>query len=266
MARRDETGDLGGAPDDVPARSLMRSSEPARRPLKTAEVVALEIVRDIDDQGLSPGDRLPLESEMLTQYRVSRSSLREGLRLLETQGLIAIRPGPGSGTVVGKAQPINLGRTMTLYFHMSDVTYDELLNAWIMTEPMLAELAANNPDKALRRNSLAPFLDDHNCADARRDIPSGLSFHDVVAKLADNRALDMIFRSIGFIVSDHMLLMKDRTALEDFIIDDHAHVARAIIDGKASLARQLMTEHVRHVVEDFRAYWPRKVGERVRWR
>src|SRR6185369_12916329 len=108
----------------------------ARRVLKTAEVVALEIVRSIVEQGLAPGDRLPLETEMLAHYRVSRSSLREALRLLETQGLIAIRPGPGSGTVVGKAAPHNLGRTMTLFFHMSHVTYNDLLDAWTSTEPL----------------------------------------------------------------------------------------------------------------------------------
>ena len=116
-----------------------------RRSSKTSEIVALEIVRDIVAQGLKPGDRLPLEAEMLSQYRVSRSSLREALRLLEVQGLIAIRPGPGSGTVVGRVLPGNLARTLTLYLHMSGATYDQLLDAWTAAEPLLARLAAENP-------------------------------------------------------------------------------------------------------------------------
>src|SRR5439155_1065717 len=119
-------------------RAPAKQPKASRRVLKTAEIVALEIVRSIVEQELAPGDRLPLETEMLAHYRVSRSSLREALRLLETQGLIAIRPGPGSGTVVGKAAPHNLGRTMTLFFHMSDVTYNDLLDAWTSTEPLLA--------------------------------------------------------------------------------------------------------------------------------
>src|SRR5262245_26288531 len=86
------------APPEFPPASVDFN----RRPLKTSEIVALEIVRDIVAQGLAAGDRLPLEAQMLVQYRVSRSSLREALRLLETQGLIAIRPGPGAGTVVGR--------------------------------------------------------------------------------------------------------------------------------------------------------------------
>src|ERR1700719_833296 len=136
-------------PDDgdppKPDRSIAYR-DVARRASKTSEIVALEIVRNIVAQNLKPGDRLPLEAEMLVQYRVSRSSLREALRLLEVQGLIAIRPGPGSGTVVGRVFPANLARTLTLYLHMAGSTYNQLLDAWIATEPVLAKLAALNPD------------------------------------------------------------------------------------------------------------------------
>src|SRR5262249_39838020 len=152
---------------------------------KTSEIVALEIVRDIVAQQLKAGDRLPLESEMLVHYRVSRSSLREALRLLEVQGLIAIRPGPGAGTAVGKVLPGNLARTLMLYLHMAGATYDELLDAWTLSEPMLAELAARNPDRKRVREAMAPFLESSEaCHGPMRQIAAGLAFHDVVADLA----------------------------------------------------------------------------------
>src|SRR3954469_3261027 len=75
--------------------------EATRRAAKTSELVALDIVRDIVARRLKPGDRLPREAELVEQYGVSRTSLREALRLLEVQGLISIRPGPGMGTLVG---------------------------------------------------------------------------------------------------------------------------------------------------------------------
>lgn len=237
----------------------------ARRNLKTAEIVALEIVQDIVEQHLKPGARLPHEPEMLAQYRVSRSSLREALRLLETQGLIAIRPGAGAGTVVGKATPGNLGRMMTLHFHMADVTYDDLLSTWMLTEPLLAELAASNPDRDLVRRMMEPYRQAEDRT-PKRDIASGHAFHDVVADLSGNRALAMTLSSIGFIVSDHILMMKDRDGLEDFIVHDHSDLAEAIIEGDPAKARQLMADHVLHVADDFRAYWPRRVGQRVIWR
>ena len=238
------------------------SYELTRRTLKTSEVVALEIVRDIVRQDMQPGDRLPLEAEMLVQYRVSRSSLREALRLLEVQGLIAIRPGPGAGTVVGRVLPGNLSRTLTLHLHMLGANYDELLEAWVESEPLMARLAALNPDREKVRASLSPFLDeDHAWA-----VREGLQFHDIVAELADNRVLALSLRSIGFIVTEQVLTSAERGELEKQIVHDHRDLAEAIIAGDAELAANRMREHIRHAVEDFKAFWPLKVGEKVQWR
>ena len=234
----------------------------ARRTLKTSEVVALEIVRDIVAQKMQPGDRLPLEAEMLVQYRVSRSSLREALRLLEVQGLIGIRPGPGAGTVVGRVLPGNLSRTLTLHLHMLGANYDELLEAWMETEPVLARLAALNPDRKKVRESLSPFLDENH----DRAIKEGLRFHDIIANLADNPVLALALQSIGYIVTEQVLTSTERGQLEQQIVHDHREMAEAIIAGDEVKAEALAREHLRHIVEDFKAFWPLKVGERVQWR
>jgi DNA-binding FadR family transcriptional regulator len=236
--------------------------ELSRRALKTSEIVALEIVRDIVSQDLKPGDRLPLESEMLTHYRVSRSSLREALRLLEVQGLIAIRPGPGAGTVVGRVVPGNLARTLTLYLHMMGSTYDELLGTWVETEPLLARLAALNPDRERVKATLTPFLDESHAWAVRE----GLAFHDIVSELADNPVLSLTVRSIGFIVTEHVMTSTERGELEDHIVHHHREVAEAIIAGDPDLAANRMRDHIRHEVEHFRSLWPMRVGETVQWR
>jgi DNA-binding FadR family transcriptional regulator len=241
-----------------------RHAVAAGRQLKTAELVALDIVRDIVGQSLKPGDPLPLEPEMLAHYGVSRSSLREGLRLLETQGLITIRPGPGAGTVVSDVSPHNLGRTMTLHFHMANSSYDELLRTWSTLEPIVAELAARNPDEARRREAMKPFLNGiaEDCMPA---ISAGLSFHDAVADLAENATLSILCRAVGFIVSDQVLASGNRQRLETFIVDEHADLARSIIAGDALRTADLMRQHIAHLIEDFQAYWPTKIGERIAW-
>jgi len=236
------------------------------RSFKTAELVAFDIVREIVDNKMEPGSRLPHEAEMLGHYRVSRASLREALRLLEVQGLVRLQP--GIGVTVGHASPRNLGRTMTLFYQMSGASYEELLVAWTLTEPLLAELAARNPDAEKRAAVLRPFLAStiEEEESGPQAINDGLAFHDAIAELAENRALAVTYRAIGFIVSDHMLMSKDRTQLETFITDEHAEISAAVIAGDGKTANALMATHVEHVVEDFRAYWPAKLGERVRWR
>jgi GntR family transcriptional repressor for pyruvate dehydrogenase complex len=236
--------------------------ELARRTLKTSEVVALEIVRDIVAGDRQPGDRLPLEAEMVVKYGVSRSSLREALRLLEVQGLISIRPGPGAGTVVGRVLPGNLARTLTLHLHMLGANYDDLLQAWVEAEPVLARLAALNPDRKRVEALLSPFLDEKHAWAVRE----GLRFHDIVADLSGNRVLTLTMKSIGFIVAEQVLTSAERNELEPQIVHDHREVAEAIIAGDAELAASRMRDHIRHGVEDFKAYWPMKVGEKVQWR
>src|SRR5438874_10550641 len=85
------------------------------RSLKTSERVAMDVVRDIVDQELRPGDKLPGEAAMLNRYAASRASVREALRLLEVQGLITLKPGPRGGPTVGTVDPRHLARTGTLY-------------------------------------------------------------------------------------------------------------------------------------------------------
>ena len=85
-----------------------------RRPQKTAERVAADIVRDLVAEGLRTGDHLPLEAAMVERYHASRASVREALRLLEVQGLIHLKPGPGGGPVVGQVDPANLARLNAL--------------------------------------------------------------------------------------------------------------------------------------------------------
>ena len=240
-------------------------SRMGRRSMKTSESVALEIVREIVARNLQAGDKLPLESELLRQYRVSRSSLREALRLLEVQDLITIRPGPGGGTVVGRVQPISLGRSLTLHMHLLGATYDELLDTWVITEGILCEKAAQNTDREKVERLMTPFLE-KTSAKHTHEIEEGLEFHSVIGDLAGNRVLSFLLRTVGAIVAQHIVTTVERPALEEQLVHDHDAIAKAVIAGNPKKARQLMNDHTQHIAEHFRAYWPRTVGDTIQWR
>ncbi len=105
---------------EIPAGPV--SSEAGRWKPKTAETVARRVVQTIVSGGLTAGDKLPREAEMVEHCGVGRETLREALRLLETQGLITLRRGPGGGPVVASADAVNLGRISTLYYQMTGAT------------------------------------------------------------------------------------------------------------------------------------------------
>ena len=239
------------------------------RPLKAAEVVAREVVRTIRAEGLMPGERLLSEAEMLKEYGVSRESLREGLRLLEVQGMISIRRGPGGGRVVGSVDSASFGRMEALFFHLAGATYDELFVAWVFAETTLARMAAANPDLEARRAAMEPFLsgqvEDHQHADLEVYVIGHEGFHGAVAALADNRVIHLTFRAYGQIVAHHLATVGDVRAYHEALVEDHLKLAQVILDGDPEAAGSLMEAHLTQVADINRAGHGVRLQGAVEW-
>jgi DNA-binding FadR family transcriptional regulator len=229
--------------------------------------VALDIVHDIVAQGLRTGARLPLEAAMAEQYGVSRASLREALRLLEVQGLIWLKPGPGGGPVVGTVEPANLARTASLYFHLGAATYGQLMETQVMVEPLCAQLAAQHPD---RREAMKPFLDDSAAGTvvADEDGYRGVTydFHSAVYRLAANPVLTLLTQAVTQIVADHVVATMDPVEMRQEILDEHARLARTIAAGRGDKAARLMGEHFQGQLDYYAQYWPSRLTELIEWR
>jgi DNA-binding FadR family transcriptional regulator len=222
------------------------------RKLKTSETLARDVVRDILNRSLQTGDRLPSEAVMLEQYGVSRESLREGLRLLEVQGLIILRRGPGGGPIVGCIDAANLGRTSTLYYHLAGGTYAELFDAWVTAEAVLAERAARNRDRDVVKAALTPYLvgqTHHRSPEVEEFVRTHTRFHGIVASLAENKVLELTLQSIGQIVTHHIVLNLDPRELRDAIEKDHQVIARAIEWGHWVKARDAAEQHIRRLID-----------------
>jgi DNA-binding FadR family transcriptional regulator len=250
-------------PHDEPSADTPWPPTGPRRAVKTSEAVMMLLVRDMVARGLRSGDRLPTEAEMMREYGVSRASLREAIRLLEVQGLITLKPGPGGGATVGAADFRNFARTATLYLHFSGMTYGELTATQEVLEPLLAEAAARNPDTVAKRAALAPYLSDDIPAEGPeyRRLSSG--FHDTVARLAGNGVLALLARSTSGIVTSQVTAHMDPIELRPAILDEHRGIARAVCAGQHQVARRLMTEHYAHQHEYLEAHWPNRLEEIV---
>jgi GntR family transcriptional regulator, transcriptional repressor for pyruvate dehydrogenase complex len=234
-----------------------------RRSRKTSERVALDIVHDIVAQGLRVGDRLPLEAAMVEQYQVSRASLREALRLLEVQGLIHLKPGPGGGPVVGSVEAANLARTATLYFHLGASTYGQLFETQVLLEPVCAQLAAKHLD---RRAAMKPYCEPPPPTTEEDYRHQTTDFHDAVYRLTANPVLVLLTSAVTHIVSDHVVATMDPVELRPSILDEHIAIARAIAAGQPEKARRLMSAHFQAQHDFYREHWPARLLELIEWR
>ncbi len=119
----------------MPAASL----EPIRR-TRVYEQVASRIQQLILEGEFRPGDRLPTERELAEQFRVSRSSVRDAIRVLELMGLVEARQ--GEGTVVRDLSPDAVVTPLASLLLRSRGLLADLLDVRKMIEPHLAARAA----------------------------------------------------------------------------------------------------------------------------
>jgi DNA-binding FadR family transcriptional regulator len=238
-------------------------SDGNHRPRKTAERVAADIVHDLVAQGLRTGDHLPLEAAMVERYHASRASVREALRLLEVQGLIHLKPGPGGGPVVGHVDPSNLARTATLYFHLSGATYDSVLRTQAALEPVCAQLAAHHPK---RREAMQRFVVPMAVRTAPEYRRHTEDFHGTVYRLTGNTVIALLTQAVTRIVTDHVVATMDPVELRVPILHEHAALARAIAAGEPELAGRLMSEHFAAQHDYYRRNAAERLGDLIEWR
>lgn len=74
-----------------PATTHSKSDVKLSRPVQVAEAIKNWVV----EQGLQAGDRLPAEGNLIERFSMSKDTIREAMRILEAQGLIRTRTGPG---------------------------------------------------------------------------------------------------------------------------------------------------------------------------
>ncbi|WP_177198306.1 FadR/GntR family transcriptional regulator [Novosphingobium sp. CF614] len=234
-------------------------------------MIAREIVRD--SRGFPPGTMLPPEAKLLERYRVSRQSLREALRMLEVQGLVVIRPGPGGGPMIAEADSWHFGRMASLYFHLAGATYRDTLEARLILEPMVCGIIAQKQDPE-HIQALKNYLESSKTTMEGKVPPSSfeiskeqetvLEFHAMLMTMVGNPVITLLARSIQDLRVDPT--GNHAGHLEGDILLVHDMIARAIIEGRSAQAEQLMREHIQEFIQYELDNDPAYLEQTVSWR
>lgn len=128
--------------------SLVKSITAQFRQPKLAELVADALRQRILDGDLADGQLLPNQDSFVTEFGVSRPSMREALRILETEGLITVRRGNVGGAIVHRPQAKHVGYTLALVLESRKVAVNDVGSALRELEGTCAGLCARRVDRA----------------------------------------------------------------------------------------------------------------------
>lgn len=164
-----------------------------RRTRKTAHILADGLRRQILSGELEVGRRLPAEAELIATLEVSRDTLREALRILESQSLIEIRRGRGGGAVVRRPGLGSVGRYVALLLQVRHATLADLEEARLVIEPTAAAQFALGCDDE-RLDHLIALHDAERAAakDALSFATAVAIFDQAVTELSGNTSVGVI--------------------------------------------------------------------------
>lgn len=245
-----ETGVIGNI--------VAANSTPVRRQLKQpriAEIVADGLRQRILSGDLEDGAMLPKQEELLAEFGVSPPSIREALRILETEGLITVQRGNVGGAVVHRPQAAKAAYMLGLVLQSRAVSLGELVNAMRKLEPACAAECAMRPDRATTvLPKLRAVLDDglKNIDDSDAFIGLARKFHIELVANCGNEAMSLVVGALESLWSAQVNTLAREgarqgsfadQAIRQSMADEHERLYRLIAEGDARGVEQAMRDH-----------------------
>jgi GntR family transcriptional repressor for pyruvate dehydrogenase complex len=217
---------------------------PSERP-KTYKLVADQLLELIAAGRLRPGDPVPPERELVENYSVGRSSVREALRMLESRGLIEAR---GNGTFTVSHARNTLNQSLELLLSVAEADLHELFEIRRILEGECAALAAarrREPDLVRMRAAIAEMESGIGSEDEY--IAADLEFHLTIAEATGNRVAahlmhalrDQLHRALGTV---YQIPHSAERSLAQ-----HREIIEAIGSRRPDEARASMQAHIGRV-------------------
>lgn len=217
------------------------------------ELVLAHIESGILDRTLLVGEQLPTERDLASQLGVSRTAVREAMRVLQTQGIITSSTGPGRGTRIAPSQGDALGRIFRLHLALGSESATELTETRVALERASVSLAASHSCEqplsglhaTLAEMAYAEDLDAYNLLDT--DFHVGIARASQIDLIADLTVA--IRQSAREPIRTASLSRPDWTEIRARLQEEHRQILAAITARSPKLAADLVESHIRSAYE-----------------
>lgn len=230
---------------------------------KSCDMLASKLREQILDGSIADGTMLPPERDLVEQTGLSRGSVREGLRILEAEGLIKTRSGRYGGSTVTRPSGAMVSNQINLFARVRGIPLESIVQARVALEPTLARLAALNrteEDLELLREI------SRRIEAAYENVPTYLDenvqWHCALAQASHNELLHTFTVSIS-------QLIREATGIKDMaptdiratVIQAHERILQAIAAKDPDTAERRMQRHVQAYAKRVRELMKSRNGE-----
>jgi DNA-binding FadR family transcriptional regulator len=218
---------------------------------KASDILAEELRERILTGEFPQGTALPPERELVTQTRMSRTTVREALRILEVQGLVTIRTGRAGGAFVRRPGGDSVAESVGLVIRGQQIRMAALMETREAMEPSCAELAAR-----YRTDADLDRMDEANAALAADEQPlsdflqANIDWHLAVATATHNELLGGFMLAISraiYAATDNRSFVD--AEVRRTTVQAHRSITKAIRDCDANAAARRMKRHVHAYAE-----------------
>lgn len=224
---------------------------------RVAQAVVEQFEQMILHGTLRDGEKLPGERELAEQLDISRQTLREALKTLESLGLVVSRQGGGTyvADIVGSA----VSKPLIGLFARHEEAYIDYMEFRVLLEAKAAALAAERATAFDRQIIQAKFdamaaaheTDGDPAVDAELDA----DFHHSIAEATHNPMMIFSLRSIFELIRQGVFYNRYVLYLEaggkDRLLAQHRAICEAIVAGDVQAAEQAMVDHLRFILDFF---------------
>jgi DNA-binding FadR family transcriptional regulator len=217
---------------------------------KAGELIAASLRRQIITGELQPGEPLPNEAALMERFGVSRPTLREAFRILESEGIITVLRGAHGGARVQAPDRSTAARYTGLLLQYRGIALADVYRARTELEVAAVGLIATNPDG--RVDTLAELVER---GDALTGDPSAFARHDtevhrMVMELGGNETMAVLAGMLLDIMDAHnALYISNRTDVSDrpgsaVALRSHRKLVSLLRTGEPGAAEAFWRRHL----------------------
>jgi len=202
---------------------------------------------------LKVGDRLPPERELMDLLQVSRTSLREALKVLESMGLVERSQ---KGTFIASNFNNSYAESLVYQFYLSDAEWEDIFEARWVIEKELTFLAASRATAEDLMTIMQTIVDMEEAIEEFNQVKyvdSNIMFHERIAAASRNVVMIDMYHSISKLVlqvqevlGTHKEVFLVRSVMQDSLVY-HWQIMEALNSQDAQKASLLMEKHIQSV-------------------